>query len=1048
VISRLRFAVSRLTITIHDLSFTTTMQKSITIQKHPDLNDSSNYELLRQEGLKAIEQLGSRWWTDYNIHDPGITQLELLCYAITDLGYRTSLDIKDLLAVPFGEAPDHNRQAFYTAREILTTNPWTVNDFRKLLIDILGVKNAWMACKKCACEDLYIYANCVKSSLQYLPTEHKITIKGLYDVLIEFEDVEGMGNLNSGKIKYNFSFAAGGGFTTAAIEMRLPSWQMIDAKTIITRHFENNTVTFQKFLELVHPGSLITGVDVHFVSGTKDDNVDIPAAELGSRLRKPVYATFTVHYIPSADIAAPLFPGEVKFTDVPLTVWFTSDSDRKTMLIADLKAAISDASAGGIVSIYIEKIRKANDIITLTTQVLHNHRNLDEDYCTIKAIATEDIGVCADMEVEPYVDIEAVLAEAFYLIDQYFSPDIKFYSLTQLLAEGKTVDEIFEGPKLDNGFVDDEQLESTNLRTVLYTSDIINLLMDIPGVKAVKNFALTRYNEEGYLVESQPWSLNVTYNHQPRLYVEASKFLVYKNGLPFLPDRLELADSLQVIIGNNAQPKFPITENDLPVPTGTYYDLSEYYPLQYSLPLTYGVGYEGLPSTASVARKAQAKQLKAYLLFYEQLLANYMEQLAHVKDLFAVDTTVQHSYFSRLLTSDSIRGLAEIVNGLTKSKLQELEESTSVFLDRRNRFLDHLLARFAEQFNEYALMLYSFSQHKEVADDKLIKDKIAFLKDYPFMSYNKARAINYKDPALVCGSENLAGLTLRIRRLLGIPEFTAYFDLFDETDSNGHFLQRRWRFTDKNGTVYLVGNTAFTDPLRSQSEEKAKLEINAVRKLVADVTKYQTVQNTTWRLNLLDETAGLLASHPQTFATQALAEVARDEIIAFAEKAFAAEKVFVVEHLLLRPRNKPGVLLPDGDPLLSICIGPDCSHCGEEDPYSFRLTVVLNGEEGLANSGIAFRRFAEQTIRKEIPAHLALKVCWVSTTQLEEFETKWCAWLKELSKSQPDTVTLSNLLKELLTLFAQLKNVYPPASLHDCADGDDENRVYLNQTII
>ena len=907
------------------------MQQSITIQKHPDLTGSSNYELLRQEGLNAIQQLGSRWWTDYNIHDPGITQLELLCYALSDLGYRTSLDIKDLLAVPVTETPDPKRQAFYTAREILTTNPWTVNDFRKLLIDINGVKNAWLACKKCACDDLYLYANCKESALQYEPTEHKITIKGLYDVLVEFEDEEGIGNLNSGKIKYNFSFTISGSLTTAAIEMRLPSWQMIDSKEIISRHFENDMVTWQKFLQLIHSGSTVTNVDVHFVSGTKDDNVDIPANELGSRLRKPVYATFTVHYIPAPDLVSPLLPAEVKFTDVPLTVWFNSDSDRKAMVITDLKSALSDASAGGIISKYVEKIRRANAIIATTKQVLHSHRNLSEDYCTVKAIETEDIGVCADMEVAPDVDIEAVLAEAFYLIDQYFSPDIKFYSLTQLLAKGKTVDEIFEGPQLDNGFVEDEQLEATNLRKTLYTSDIINLLMDIPGVIAVKNFALTRYNEEGFLVESQPWSMDVTYNHQPRLYVEASKFLVFKNDLPFLPDKLELADTMQVIIGNNAQPKFSATDKDLPVPQGTWFDLKEYYPLQYSLPLTYGVGFDGLATTVTEKRKAQAKQLKAYLLFYEQLLVNYLEQLAHVKDLFAVDDTVDHTYFTHLFTNSEINGLNDIVSGLTANDLQQLEETETVFLDRRNRFLDHLLARFAEQFTEYALMLYSYSENKAVADDQLIKDKIAFLKDYPFMSYNKARSFNYKDPAHVCDSANIAGIAMRIRRLLGIPD---------------------------------------------------------------------------------------------------------------------TEKIFIVEHLLLRPRNKPGTLIPDGDPLLNICIGPDCDHCGEEDPYSFRLTIVLNGETGLANSGIAFRRFAEQTIRKEIPAHLAVKICWVSTKQLQEFETKYCAWLSELSKEEPDMVQLNSLLKDLLDIFKILKNVYPAASLHDCADGDDENRVYLNQTII
>ena len=68
---------------------------------------------------------------------------------------------------------------------------------------------------------------------------------------------------------------------------------------------------------------------------------------------------------------------------------------------------------------------------------------------------------------------------------------------------------------------------------------------------------------------------------------------------------------------------------------------------------------------------------------------------------------------------------------MTANVLQELEETNTVFLDRRNRFLDHLLARFSETFSEYALMLYSYSQNKAVAQDELIKDKIAFLKDLP-----------------------------------------------------------------------------------------------------------------------------------------------------------------------------------------------------------------------------------------------------------------------------------------------------------------------------
>ena len=36
-------------------------------------------------------------WTDHNAHDPGVTLLEALCYALTDLGYRAGHRVEDLL---------------------------------------------------------------------------------------------------------------------------------------------------------------------------------------------------------------------------------------------------------------------------------------------------------------------------------------------------------------------------------------------------------------------------------------------------------------------------------------------------------------------------------------------------------------------------------------------------------------------------------------------------------------------------------------------------------------------------------------------------------------------------------------------------------------------------------------------------------------------------------------------------------------------------------------------------------------------------------------
>ncbi|MBL7701135.1 MAG: hypothetical protein JNM14_02700 [Ferruginibacter sp.] len=1021
------------------------MAKSYTIQKTQSLTDSSNYGLLRQKGLEYIEKLGSKLWTDYNMHDPGITFLEAIAYALTDLGFRTSFDIKDLLALPVeetadadGQYPADKRQALYTARNILTINPWTCADFRKLLINIDGIKNGWLNCKKCACDDIYLYANCATSALQYSTTEHQVIVRGLYDVLLEFEEEEKSGNLNSGKIKYKFSFKNGVSLANANVEMRLPSWAKLEQDKDAYKNFRK-------------PKSIITDIAVPFISASTPVIANIPSSPeqvLDNALRKPVFAKVEVTFKPDRDNPATEM---ITFEDVPMNLWFRTTEERRALELADLKKAIMDKTPAGIFPKYLEKIKKADKVVAETVQVLHNHRNLAEDYCTIKAIEVEDIAICADMEVEASADIEAVLAEAYYRIDQYMSPDLKFYSLQQLLDAGKPVNEIFEGPALSNGFIDNDELDDASLRTMLYASDVINLVMDIPGVKSVKNFVFARYDDKGYITETQSWSMSVTFNHQPRLYVEGTKVMVYKNGLPFLADSNELSDSLQVVKGKNTQPKYSVLENDLPVPHGNYYELDTYYAVQNSLPFTYGVGADGLPDSASELRKAQAKQLKAYLLFFEQLLVNYLSQLSNIKELFAVDETVTQTYFSRLLQAGEIEGLSNLYNGITDTGLQGMIENNETFLDRRNRFLDHLLARFAENFSDYALMLYSYTDDKAIADGQLINNKIAFLKTFPELSRNRAKSFNYKNPGLVCNSENTAGLAERIKLLLGYGQssYTDHIELYEEKDLDGKLYERRWRLMDTSTKkIYLSASTRYVDAVKEAAEQKAMNEVGNVFRFITDPDHYKIKKLKTYVVNLVDDTGEVIATRKTHFKTQADAEAARDEIIAFAKKISVDEEIFIVEHVLLRPRNIPGPQFPDGDPLLGVCLDAGCSDCDERDPYSFRITVVLNGEDGLANKGIEFRRFAEQTIRMETPAHLGLKICWVSKKELKEFGNVYCKWLAELSEPEPDAVELHNRLDALLKVFINLNNVYPQATLHDCVDGNDDNRVFLGHTAI
>ena len=900
------------------------MTNSITIPKHPKLTETEDFAALRKQGIDLIQQLGSAFWTDYNIHDPGITLLELLCYGQTELGYQLGFSVEDLLAPMPGNktdlAPYFDKQTFYTARNILTVNPWTVNDFRKLLIDQDGIRNAWLECKRCSC-DFTIYANCRKSSLQYEKTEHPVRIKGFYDVLLELETDPVNGDLNSGKVFNRLTFLSNGRFTNATVELRFPAWHRADSQI-------NTFSSLIKEKSFLAPG----GIQVVSISGNPLQLTDIPPAELYRALRNPLFVTLDLGF--HAIAGAPLQVARLE--NIPLKVWYRNDDDRKAITLDQLKTMLADTSAAGVANRYLSQLKAASTVIKQATQRLHNHRNLTEDFCRISTVPVEDVAVCADIEMAADADIEGVLGQAYWLIDQYLSPVVPFYSLQQLLDAKTPTEAIFNGPALNHGFILDADLDKSGLKTKVFTSDLINILMDIPGITAVKNISLGRYNALGKLVESQAWELAITPGYQARFYTQASKVLAFKNGLPFLPDADELNDTLLLWKGRNSQQKLVQPINDLPVPTGQYVDLRTYYPLQYSLPETYGVGPHGLPNPVTEERKAQARQLKAYLLIFEQLLATYMQQLAHFRDLLSTDPAVQHTYFSYVFTIDTLLGVGDLYpEGLSETALstefQRLLEDEAGFAKRRNQFLDHLLSRFAESFSDYALMLYSASASRVRTDMELIDDKINFLKALPEVSAKRGRAFNYKDETAVCSDTNRTGLQERIRVLLGLD---------------------------------------------------------------------------------------------------------------------ASEPVFVVEHILLRPRNRPSASIKDGDPMLSICIPPNCHLCGEEDPYSFRITVVLSGEEGIANGGIAFRRFAEKTIRQEVPAHIGVKICWVSGVQLTTFGTLWCDWLGELSRSEPRPTVLNQKLKPLLDEFAILKSVYPKATLHDCVDGDDENRVYLNQTVI
>lgn len=564
-----------------------------------ELHPALDYERLREEGIRHLEQLAGQLWTDFNVHDPGITILETVCYAITDLAYRASYDIPDLLA----SAGVDVRQSLYSPATILTSRPVTLLDLRKLMLDVDGVKNAW------------------------IETQEETEIPLFYRIR------EGKGEL-----------------------------------------------------------------------GTKAD---------------PPYTT-------------PVLPK------------------------GQLRASIETSDLLDL------------DVAAVTQQVvqrLHGCRPLCSDFVEVEVLQPKPIQVRADVEIGPVDDVETVLVEIYQALAEYISPTVPFATLAELLAKGRRIDEVFDGPVLEHGFLDSLALAELTRKSSINTSDLIRTIMSVPGVRVVRNITVAAGGQ------AEPWQLRMERSWSPRLDVENTQIRLMKGSITA---RLDARQAVKRFIAKRRQAelpqRLPAEERDILPSPGRDREIGNYFSIQHQLPAMYGIGESGLPTSASPKRRAQAKQLKAYLLFFDQLLANYFSQLAHAGALLSHDTEDPSTYFTQMIDDPNL-GLDSIRERTGHQKrLDEITESTTdadTVGTRRSRFLNHLMARFAEQFTDYSLVVYDALNPKAGASlARRAVDQRAFLRQYPWISSARGNSFDL----MAARSEGRPGLEERLVRKLGLDD--------------------------------------------------------------------------------------------------------------------------------------------------------------------------------------------------------------------------------------------------------------------------------------
>lgn len=833
------------------------MSKPITISPKEPTNKGLDYAYLKDEGLTLAQQLAGEIWTDYNEHDPGVTTLEQLCYALTELSYRAELPIADLLTDKETGHIDPRRQALFIPRRILPCNPLTSNDYRKLIVDrVPQVANAWLQPHRTAGPPKEVNGLAPPAA-----------VNGLYDITL---------------------------------------------------------------------------------------------------------------YVPGAD------------------PWACDQQYQP--------AAVR------------QRVRR----------VFSRRRNLCEDVHSIFILKPERTVVNASATINDALAPEAILAGIFFRLGNFLAPELRRQSLKSLLDAGRPTDEIFNGPLLHNGFIADDQLQPK--ATAINVQELIRVIARSPGVTGVSGVSIavgrngTTYSGTSSIPVSARKVLQLFTRRDPKLGGFTIRLI--RNGTESRPDPTAVQRELDKLWSDyrRTHKLKPQYEEFFSLPQGQWHDVKEYYSIQNQYPNVYGINAFGLPDDASETRQAQARQLKGYLLVYDQLLADFFAQLAHAKDLYSIDDPLPQTYFFQYLSA-SVPGVAPLLGPDYESGLPRIVAGQDKFTDRRNRFLDFLLALYAEKLDASSISAQIDQDGLDVpAGARLIQTKLAFLHHLVASTHDRGRGFDYlASPA----THVLAGMEIKCRIQLGmdVSDHRPLIESLDElalevVESNaaasvGRTVTHHSDYIEEHFAP-VTSSAGRTERPTDQASQRVQMTPVLRGQRVTEEFLRVAGRIENFRLGSLpgeDAVAVVCKSaagtgwhpvwkYPDLESARAAAYALVDTVQTVNRHR---QQLYIVEHTLLRfGRSKPKRDTEEN------------SRDAADFVYSFTMTAVVSTSANAASEQ-DYQAAVRDVIRQNTPAHIAVAYCFLDLQQMRLFESLYWSWRRALKQRRsPEIIFTSAQLRSFL----------------------------------
>ncbi|MBN2527993.1 MAG: hypothetical protein JXR76_16505 [Deltaproteobacteria bacterium] len=681
-----------------------------------------------------------------------------------------------------------------------------------------------------------------------------------------------------------------------------------------------------------------------------------------------------------------------------------------------------------------------DDVMDSVRNVFLRTRNLGEDIEKITIIREIPCFLFADVEITSRRSPASIMAEIYARTAEWICPTV-----TRLPREAPSSDASQspfeqEGPYTQQ-LIQCEPVANPKVNPI-QISDIPGIIASVEGVVTVLGTHLyyehpVATSDENTDREDSVFRLNIPENDL------AVKVRLLRSGKPIPVRHADLLPELEKYRKSNHRQSIPLEARSQINETiaGVRRDLHISESVQNLFPATYGIGAIGLPRSASLKRKAVARQLKGYLLLFEQLLANHMSSISHTKDLFCAKRQNSQSYFCQPLNEPIVPDAPALWgDNQPQTIVPQIVQKFDNCHERNGRVLDYLLALHGEKFTQNSLRHFNFYEAPGAAEAMVNQNKRRMI--LQIAAINRNRAAGYDFSRDTVDYRNVSGLRRKTSLLLGIsaPGFWLTDSLRRRRIaliSDAKFEQEQSDAKSFVPVMLDIKNQALGDtiqhiPCRSMDAAAVAKAFKSVpgftfpRKLGETVLKEGVFpENYFIQFSTNGAHCRLLLKTSKTAKVVALDENRKSSesgerywhihTFSHAENAAAfgnalrstfcslnrrSEGFHVVEHVLLRPDT------PDAQE----------NHDIDDEFFSMKVSIVLpSWTTRFADH--RFQQVIKETIIKTCPAHISPQFVWLNWSKMRQFERLYKAWLLSRVPSGPipdETNVLSRLTKEFL----------------------------------